>query len=98
MARNETLSLAAGVWTQATNANAAAVRVHNYGDCGVVRMQATVGAVPPTVESGSLPLDTGETLAADLTLAQLWPGVSGANRLYLLAEKAGRVSVSHADA
>ena len=97
MARNETLDLVAGAWTQATNANITAIRVHNFGDCGVLRMQATVGAVPPVSVSGSLPLDAGETLAADLTLAELWPGVVGANRLYLLAEKSGRVSVSHAD-
>lgn len=95
MAQNTTVSLAAGAWTQLTDGNVTAMRICNLGTEGIW-LQATVGAVAPTNTSGALPLLPGQVMAADLTLAQLWPGVSGANRIYALATVASRVSVSNA--
>jgi hypothetical protein len=40
----------------------------------------------------------GAVLAADLTIAQLWPGVTGANRVWAFVIAASVASVSHADA
>lgn len=97
MARNETIVLTKGVWTQVTNANAAALRLTNLGQY-TIQLKATNGAVAPADVSGAVPLRSGETLAADLTLAQLWPGVAGANRVYALSFEGASVSVSHADA
>lgn len=97
MSINDNVSLAAGVAVQLTNANASSIRVQNPGN-HTIKLQATVGAVEPTDWDGSLFLGGKETLAADLTIAQLWPGVSGANRVYAICDFNTFVSVSHADA
>jgi hypothetical protein len=95
MAQNTTLTLAANTWTQLTDGNVTAMRVCNFGTEGIW-LQATVGATPPTNTNGGLPLLPGQVMAADLTLADLWPGVSGANRVYAFSPVAAKVSVSNA--
>lgn len=95
MARNTTISLPSGEWTEVTNANATAVRVQNLSGFAI-HLSATSGAVEPGSLDGSLLLDGRQTMATDLTLAQLWPGVSGANRLWAWASTPVTVSVSHA--
>ena len=97
MARNDNVSCAAGATVQLTNANVAAVRVHNLSGY-TVTLQATSGTTPPASRAGGVVLQAGGTLAADLTLAQLWPGVTGANRLWAFADLSCELSVSHADA
>jgi len=47
---------------------------------------------------GTIVLGGGNVLAADMTIAQLWPGVAGANRVWAFANTASVASVSHADA
>jgi len=47
---------------------------------------------------GTIVLGGGNVLAADMTIAQLWPGVAGANRVWAFANIASVASVSHADA
>jgi hypothetical protein len=96
MARNEDVSCANGDWTQLTNGDVSAIRVHTSSVNQVI-LQASNGTTEPASDAGSLPLAAGSTLAADLTLAQLWPGISGANRLW--AKPIGGdvlLSVSHA--
>ncbi len=97
MARNDNVAIAANTPVQLTNANAAAVRVHNMSGYPVI-LQATAGTTPPTSSAGGVTLPAGGTLAADLTLAQLWPGITGANRLWAIAVLNCDLSVSHADA
>lgn len=95
MARNETLSLPAGLWVELTNADITEIRVQNTGPF-FLDLMATVGPVEPNVTSGALRLGPGHTLAADLALSQLWPGVVGANRVFARSESGTSVSVSHA--
>jgi len=95
MAQNTTLTLTANTWTQVTDGNVTAIRVVNEG-IEPIWLQATVGAIAPTSTAGAVSLGAGQVLAADLTLAQLWPGVGGANRVYALSPRASKVSVSHA--
>lgn len=95
MAQNDDIPVSAGVWTLLSNSDITAIRVHNLSGYAV-RLQAAAGAIPPISTRGSMPLPAGETLAADLTLAQLWPGVVGANRLYAYADLNLSLSVSHA--
>ena len=95
MAQNTTISLTAATWTQLTDGNVTAIRAVNLG-IEPIWLQATVGATPPSNTNGGLPLLPGQILAADLTLAQLWPGVSGANRVYAFSPSASKVSVSNA--
>lgn len=95
MAANATISIPAATWTLLTDGNVTAARVQNVG-AWYLLVKATVGAVAPSTDAGAIVLDAGEGFAADLTLAQLLPGVSGANRLYGYCVKECKASVSHA--
>jgi hypothetical protein len=97
MARNEQVNITPGAPVQLTNANATSIRVQCMGPLSV-ELQATNGATPPVSRSGGLILGPYQVLAADLTIAQLFPGVSGANRLWAFADVHVTLSVSHADA
>lgn len=97
MARNDTINLTANTWVQVTNSNVSALRVQNISGYSVY-LKATAGAGAPADISGAVLLQPYATLAADLTLAQLWPGVTGANRVYAVSDAPATVSVSHADA
>lgn len=97
MARNETFGLTVGVWTQLTNAAATAARVQNRSGYSIL-ISATNGATAPTTVEGAIELLPYQIMAADITLAELWPGVTGANRLWGYSDNGATVSVSHADA
>jgi len=97
MARNDNVTIPRAVWTQLTNANATAIRVQSVSG-SEMRLQATNGTTAPTTQVGTIALTGGAVLAADLTIAQLWPGVAGANRVWAFANTASVASVSHADA
>ena len=97
MARNDNVAIPALTWTQLTNANATAIRVQSVSG-SEMRLQATNGVTAPTTQVGVIVLAGGAVLAADLTIAQLWPGVTGANRVWAFATAASVASVSHANA
>jgi hypothetical protein len=97
MARNDDITLPAGVWTQLTNANAAAVRVQNKTGYSIL-LKATNGTTAPTTTVGALEILPFTVLDAGMPLADLWPGVAGANRLWAFSDIGATVSVSHADA
>lgn len=94
MPQNANVAVPAKTWTQITNGNITGLRVQQQGP-GAVLLQATVGAVAPSDAAGSYRLTEDEP-AALLTLANIWPGVVGANRVYAWSEMATTVSVSHA--
>lgn len=95
MAFNGDILLVAGQWTLITANNVTALRAQNKTG-NTVQLMATVGEVSPASDGGALNLREFETLAADLTVAQLWPGVSGANRVYAKCQFPIQISVSHA--
>ena len=95
MPQNATVAVSARTWTQLTNSDVSALRVQNLNGYPI-EIMGTVGAVAPTSDAGALVLAAGQAIAADLTLAQLFPGVSGANRVYAFSDIATTVSVSHA--
>jgi len=97
MARNDNVTIPTLTWTQLTNANATAIRVQSVSG-SEMRLQATNGITAPSTQVGVIVLAGGAVLAADLTIAQLWPGVNGANRVWAFANTASVASVSHADA
>jgi len=97
MARNDNVEIPRAVWTQLTNANASAIRVQSVSATEMM-LQATNGVTAPSTLLGVIVLAGGNVLAADLTIAQLWPGVAGANRVWAFANTATVASVSHADA
>ena len=95
-ARHQPVTVNPGAAVALTDGAVAAVRVHNPGSA-TVELQATMTGTPPTSRAGALPLRSGQTLAADLALADLFPGV-GAGPFYVWAFASGPVelSVSHA--
>ena len=97
MARNDNVEIPPAVWTQLTNANASSIRVQSVSGSEMM-LQATNGTTAPTTQVGTIVLGGGNVLAADMTIAQLWPGVAGANRVWAFANTASVASVSHADA
>jgi hypothetical protein len=97
MARNDNVEIPATTWTQLTNANASSIRVQSVSATEMM-LQATNGVTAPSTLLGAIVLAGGNVLAADMTIAQLWPGVAGANRVWAFANTASVASVSHADA
>ena len=95
MAQNTTVTLVANTSTLITDGDVTSARVQNLSGYDV-DLQATAGATAPASWAGAIRLGPGQTLAADLTLAQLWPGVAGANRLHARSGFGVTLSVSHA--
>ena len=94
MPQNTNIALTAGTWGLLTNSDVTALRVQNLNGYEI-KIAATVGAVAPTNAAGAITLLPYAAIAADLTLAQLFPGVSGANRVYAFSDAPALVSVSH---
>jgi hypothetical protein len=94
MARNETVLVPASTWTQLTNSDATAVTFQNLSG-GAVRIRGTAGTTAPTDFSGALWYNPtrGE---ASVELGDLFPGISGVNRLWAWSESTGEVMISHA--
>ena len=96
MPANTNIAVPASTWTQLTSADVTAIRVQHDGQR--VWIMGTVGAVAPVGSPsalGAVFIDGGRVLAADLTLAQLFPGVAS-TRVYAYSDQAVSVSVSHA--
>ena len=94
-ARNDNVTLAAGAWTQITDGDVTALRVQNVGT-GAIWIKARVGAGALASLGGAICLDSMVAIGADMTLADLFPGIAGANRVYAWSDNGGLVSVSHA--
>lgn len=94
MPQNTTVPVPAKTWTQITNADATNITFQNLGN-GTVLVKATAGAVAPTDATGAmaLPAGLGEK---NVALADIWPGVSGANRVWVYSNQLGAVFTSHA--
>lgn len=94
-ARNADVSVPRNTWTQLTDSDVTAITFLNTGARSVF-IQATVGAVAPSTLSGALIYPPGFGEDSSKTLAQLFPGVSGATRVYAYSDSATIVKVSHA--
>lgn len=94
MALNDTITLTASGWTQLTNANVTAITFQNTGSYHIL-VKGTVGATPPTNGDGAIRYNPGQG-EKNANLSDLFPGVSGANRVYAYSVEAINVMVSHA--
>ncbi len=94
MAQNTTVSLPAATWTQLTDANASSITFQNVGSNYII-IKATVGAVAPTTNAGAIRYNPGQG-ERNVLLSDLFPGVTGANRVYAYADAITPVVVSHA--
>ena len=94
MAQNTTLSITAQTWTLLTNSNVTALTFQNVGSNHIL-IAGTVGATPPSDYTGAIRYNPGQG-ERNAALSDLFPGVSGANRVYAWADAATPVVVSHA--
>lgn len=93
MARNTTLDLTAGEWTELTSADVTAITFQNVSG-GALLVKGAANATAPTDDLSAViysPLE-GERAAA---LADLFPGIA-AKRVYGKSSSGGKVMVSHA--
>jgi len=95
MAQNTTYQLAPATWTLLTNSDITALTFQVQRATREVLFRATVGATPPTVLTDTLKYEDGEGEAA-ITLAEMFPGIAGATRVYVYSENSAFVFVSHA--
>ena len=95
MPQNTNIQVPAGVWTMLTNQNVSSVSVQNIAGY-VVKLQATSGVSAPTGILGAIDLVPNGIFTAQYLLSDIWPGVSGANRVWAWSDIAAAVRVSHA--
>jgi len=95
MAINTTIIVPPRVWTKVTATAVTAVRLQNRGPHDVL-LQGTVGSTPPVSTDGALALAPREVILPDLTLADLWPGVSGVDTVWIRSSTSAEISISHA--
>lgn len=95
MARNETLTLTAGEWNEITNADVSSLTFQNISPYPIF-VTATTGTAPSSTESeGAVRYNPGQG-ERNVVLADLFPGVSTADRVYVTSEGKATVFVSHA--
>jgi len=81
-------------WVELTTANATFVTFQNIGN-QTVYLKGTVGATAPINDNGSLEFPQAAQ-AVSYALADMFPGISGVNRLWAYANAETYVTISHA--
>ena len=94
MANNTTVNVDANGWTLLTAADVAQLTFQNVSH-NFVFIKATVGATPPASLAGAVRYNPGQG-ERNVLLTDLFPGVTGANRVYAWADSAASVMVSYA--
>jgi len=89
-----TITLVPGDWTMLPANDVSAISLQNQGGWAV-ELKATAGTTAPTTRDGARHIRPYAGVAADLTLSQIWPGVSGANRVWAYCDGAVNVAVSY---
>lgn len=94
MAQNTTKNVAAATWTQLTDANISTVTFQNISGSFVL-VKGTVGATAPTDLTGAVRYNPGQG-ERNVLLTDLFPGISGVNRLYAYSQDGASMVISHA--
>ena len=81
-------------WIELTTANASYVTFQNIGNA-TVYLKGTVGATAPIDADGSLEFPPAAQ-AVSYQLSDMFPGISGVNRLWAYADAETYVTISHA--
>ncbi|NTT88393.1 hypothetical protein [Tabrizicola fusiformis] len=99
MPRSAIVNVPIRSWTELTAGDVAAIAVQCQSAYPVL-LTATTGAAPAGVPDDTIAtyvISPGQLLPASVWLADLWPGVSGAKRVWAWSEGAGAAcAVSHA--
>lgn len=91
-ATNNTVTVATGTWTEITTSDSTSITFQNQTRAGLWVKATTASA--PTDRLGALFYAPGEGEAAR-AIADMFPGVTGGDRVWVLAEDGGPVMVSH---
>lgn len=94
MAQNTTITIPAAAWTQITDADITSITFQNVGSNHIL-IKATSGATAPTTAVGGFRYNPGQG-ERNVTLADLFSGVSSANRVWAYSTDGSSVVVSHA--
>lgn len=95
MPQNTTIVVPPRAWTQISDADIAALTFQNVG-ANHILISATVGVgSPPTNTNGAIRYNPGQG-ERNVALSDLFPGISGRNRVWAWAEDATPVMVSNA--
>ncbi|MBB94657.1 MAG: hypothetical protein CML68_08650 [Rhodobacteraceae bacterium] len=95
MPKNEIVSFDANKWQELTDTDVTSLCLQNIG-AGSVHIMATTNATQPSNLGGAKRFEPGDILAANVDLADLYPGVTAGYRVWAFGELPGSVSVSHA--
>jgi hypothetical protein len=95
MAQNTTITAVANEWTQLTNADVTAITFQVMPSGFYVYIKATTDTTAPTDLSGAIKYSPGQG-ERNVDLADLFPGIAGANRVWAYARENASVMVSHA--
>lgn len=98
MPRNTNVILQRGIWTLVSQGAISKIRLQNQSSSDGIWIQATAGeGTPPTNIEGSIRIPAMEVVGTNWTIAELWPGVSGANAIWAMTQSTSvTLSVSHA--
>ena len=94
MAQNTTLNIPVKTWTQLTDADVSAITFQNIGGYHIL-VKATTDTTAPTDQLGAIRYNPGQG-ERNATVSDLFPGITGADRLWAYAEHPVSVFVSHA--
>ena len=93
MAQNTTVSIPAATWTQLTDADVSLITFQNVGSNHIV-IKATTDTSAPTTTDGGFRYNPGQG-EKNVGLAELFSGISGADRLWVYSTDGTSVVVSH---
>lgn len=94
MAQNTTVNIASATWTQITNGDTARITFQNISGNFVI-VKATAGATAPTDLTGGIRYNPGQG-ERNVLIADLFPGLTGGNRVYAYSADGAAMMVSHA--
>jgi hypothetical protein len=95
MAQNTTLTIQPATWTLITDSDVSAAMWVNVGS-DTVWIKATTDTTTPTTKLSAVPYAPGTGERASVSLADIWPGLTGRNRLWAFCDTLGQVTISHA--
>jgi hypothetical protein len=94
MAQNTSIDVAANTWTLLTNSDVTTITFQNVGGHNLF-IKATTDTSAPTTTNGGVVYTPG-TGERNVAMTDLFPGLSGADRIWAYGTEGGRVMVSHA--
>lgn len=99
MASHQSVTLAPNAWTQVTGSDVSAAMLQNQSGYAI-RVLATAGVTPPAatpaVIATGIEFFPGGGFDASRLLSEIFPGITGANRIWAYCSMHGQVVCSHA--